>query len=71
MWENLFKFQTSSGFKALWDNILSVSKAGNNVLCYQRITDIIVEKMIFGRFQVVGEQQYDEDALTYEERNAI
>jgi len=27
--------------------------------------------MIFGRFQVVGEHQYDEDELTYEERNAI
>ena len=46
MWEKLFKIQTSSEFKSLWDNILSHSNADSNILCYQRITDVIVEKMI-------------------------
>ena len=71
MWEKLFKIQTSSEFKSLWGNILSHSNSGSNVLCYQRITDVIVEKMISSRFQVTGEQQCDEITLTYEEKNAI
>ena len=73
MWEKLFKLQTSNKFKI---QLLINSNAGICVLFYQRVTDLVVEKLIFNLFEVIDSEEKEEHkctetSLTYEERNAI
>ncbi len=74
MWRNFHALRVSTYFKMGWNNFLILANLETNPLLYQRLSDLIMEKLIKRQFsdsQCSDSIEPNVTPLTYEDKNAL